>query len=301
MPSTRDIKRRIKLIQTTSQITRAMELVAATKMKKAELEARGTQPYSARGRKILRALMEHSDTTVSPFLRTNEKGRILALVITPDRGLCGALTGNVLREANMLLSKYPKEEIDIMTIGKVGQDALRRQRYNIIATATHLDWKPKIFDIRPFSKIALDGYASEKYRRVYLIFTHFVSNSVQHPAIRWLFPFSPEEAEDVQAVQKIDPYSLGPKEDTHVNENFEYLFEPSPEKVLPYVIRNLVEMEMYQALLDSNAGEHSARMIAMHSATENAKELVDDLSLTFNQMRQEGITRELAEISASNA
>jgi F-type H+-transporting ATPase subunit gamma len=277
-----------------------MELVAATKMKRAESEARGTQAYSARGRKILRALMEHSDTG-SPFLKTNEEGRILALVITPDRGLCGALTGNVLREAAMLLSKYEKEDIDVMTIGKVGQDALRRQGYNIIATATHLDWKPKIFDVRPFAKIALDGYASEKYRRVYLIFTHFVSNSVQHAAIRWLFPFSTEEAEDVQAVQKIDPYSLGPKEDEHANENFEYLFEPSPSKVLPYVIRNLVEMEMYQALLDSNAGEHSARMLAMHSATENAQELVDDLSLTFNQMRQEGITRELAEISASNA
>ena len=301
MPSTRDIKRRIKLIKTTSQITRAMELVAATKMKRAESEARGTQAYSARGRKILRALMEHSDANLSPFLKTNEKGKILALVITPDRGLCGALTGNVLREAMMLLSKYPKEEIDIMTIGKVGQDALRRQGYSIIATATHLDWKPKIFDIRPFAKIALDGYSSEKYRRVYLIFTHFISNSVQHPAIRWLFPFSPEEAPDVQAVQKIEPYALGPKEDRHANENFEYLFEPSPAEVLPYVIRNLVEMEMYQALLDSNAGEHSARMLAMHSATENAKELVDDLSLTFNQMRQEGITRELAEISASNA
>jgi F-type H+-transporting ATPase subunit gamma len=301
MPSTRDIKRRIKLIQTTSQITRAMELVAATKMKRAESEARGSQAYSARGRKILRALMEHSDTDASPFLKTNAKGKILALVVTPDRGLCGALAGNVVREANLLLSKYPKEEIELMTIGKVGQDTFRRQGYNIIATATHLDWKPKVFDIRAFAKIALDGYSTEKYRRVYLIFTHFISNSSNRPAIRWLFPFSPEESEDAEAIKNIAPFAHGPKEDEHANTNFEYLFEPSPEKVLPYVIRNLVEMEMYQALLDSNASEHSARMIAMHSATENAKELVDDLSLTFNQMRQEGITRELAEISASNA
>ncbi len=301
MPSTRDIKRRIKLIQTTSQITRAMELVAATKMKRAESEARGSQPYSARGRKILRALMEHSDTDVSPFLKTNEKGKILVLIITPDRGLCGALVGNVVREANLLLSKYDKEEIDVMTIGKLGQDTFRRQGFNIIATATHLDWKPKIFDIRPFAKITLDGYSTEKYRRVYLIFNHFISSSSTRPAIRWLFPFSPDESEDAEALKKIEPFPLGPKEDTHASESFEYLFEPSPAKVLPFIIRNLVEMEMYQALLDSNASEHSARMIAMHSATENAKELVDDLSLTFNQMRQEGITRELAEISASNA
>ncbi len=279
-----------------------MELVAATKMKRAEVEARSTQAYSSRGRKILRALMEHSDTELSPFFKTNEKGKILALVITPDRGLCGALTGNVLRQAVALLSKYEKDDVDIMTIGKVGQDTFKRQGYNIIATATHLDWKPKIFDIRPFSKIALDGYSSEKYRRVYLIFTHFISNSVQHPAIRWLFPFSPDdESEDMLHVKTLEKYPLGPKEDLHATEKFEYLFEPSPAKVLPFIIRNLVEMEMYQALLDSNAGEHSARMIAMHSATENAKELVGDLSLTFNQMRQEGITRELAEISASNA
>ncbi len=301
MPSTRDIKRRIKLIQTTSQITRAMELVSATKMKRAESEARGSQPYSARGRKILRALMEHSDADVSPFLKTNTKGKILALIITPDRGLCGALAGNVIREANLLLSKYSKDEVDLMTIGKLGQDTFRRQDYSIIATATHLDWKPKIFDIRPFAKIALDGYSTEKYRRVYLIFNHFISSSSTRPAIRWLFPFSPTESEDAEFLQKIEPFPLGPKEDEHATENFEYLFEPSPAKVLPFIIRNLVEMEMYQALLDSNASEHSARMIAMHSATENAKELVDDLSLTFNQMRQEGITRELAEISASNA
>ena len=301
MPSTRDIKRRIKLIQTTSQITRAMELVAATKMKRAENEARTSQPYSARGRKILRALMEHSDIDASPFLKTNTKGKILALIITPDRGLCGSLSGSVVREAALLLSKYPKEDVDIMTIGKIGQDTFRRQEYNIIATATHLDWKPKIFDIRPFAKIALDGYSTEKYRRVYLIFTHFISSSSTRPTLRWLFPFSPAESEDAELLRNIEPFAHGPKEQEHATDNFEYLFEPSPEKVLPYVIRNLVEMEMYQALLDSNASEHSARMIAMHSATENAKELVDDLALTFNQMRQEGITRELAEISASNA
>jgi len=296
MASTKEIKRRIKLVKTTSQITRAMELVAATKMRKAELDARGTDTYSQHGRKILRALLAHTDgmEEASPFLTTNTEGRILALVITPDRGLCGSLATNILREANAILGKFPKEEVDVMTIGKRGQDVLRRKGYNIIATATHLDWKPKIFDIRPFAKIALDGYASKKYRRVYLIFTDYISNSNQRPIIRWLFPFSSEEAEGLSRKARGEK-----KEEPETN--WKYLYEPSPSILLPVIIRNLVEIEIYQALLDSNASEHSARMLAMHSATENAKELIGDLSLTFNRMRQESITRELAEISASAA
>lgn len=300
MASTKEVKRRIKLIKTTSQITRAMELVAATKMRKAESDARGTDPYSQHGRKILRALLARTDNkeSLSPFLETNESGKILAIVISPDRGLCGALGTNIIRETQSILSQFPKEEIEIMTIGKRGQDSLRRKGFNIIATATHLDWKPKIFDIRPFAKIALDGYEQKKYRRVYLIFTDYISNSVQRPITRWLFPFSSEEDEGLSKRAK------GKKDDKEMpeaNPNWKYTYEPSPADIVPVIIRNLVEMEIYQALLDSNASQHSAQMIAMHSATENAKELMEDLSLAYNQMRQESITRELSEISASNA
>jgi len=303
MASSKDIKRRIKLIKTTSQITRAMELVAATKMRKAEQDARGTDAYSQHGRHILRDLLAHTEEKglKSTFLQTNEKGKILALVITPDRGLCGALGGNVVREANHILSQFSKEDVDIMTIGRRGQDVLRRKGYNIIATATHLDWKPKVFDVRPFAKIALDGYASQKYRRVYLIFTDYLSSSVQRPIVRWLFPFSAEESEGLSKRARSKRIGEQPASATGSGvARWKYLYEPSPKIILPIIIRNLVEMEIYQALLDSNASEHSSRMIAMHSATENAKDLIGDLSLAYNQKRQEGITRELAEISASN-
>ncbi len=280
MANTKEVKRRIRLVKTTSQITRAMELVAATKMRKAESDAKGTRPYSDHARKILRSLVGRAEKKDSPFLRTNEKGKILALVITPDRGLCGSLSANVLRETNALLSKFPKEEIDVMTIGKRGADVLRRQGYNIIAAATRLDWKPRVFDVRTFAKIALDGYETEKYKKVYLIFSNFISSSSQKPIMTTLLPFT----------------SAGKQESDYL-----YLIEPSPEVVLPVVVRNLVEMEIFQALLESNASEHSARMLAMHSATENAKDLMDDLSLSYNRIRQESITRELAEISASAA
>lgn len=294
MANTKEVKRRIKLVKTTSQITRAMELVAATKMRKAESDAKGTRAYSSHARKILRSLAGRAGEKDSVFLRTNEKGKILALVITPDRGLCGSLAANVLRETNALFSKFPKEEVDIMAIGKRGADVLRRQGYDIIAAATRLDWKPRIFDIRPFAKIALDGYEAEKYKKVYLVFSNFISSSRQKPMMHVLLPFSSERSEEMAKVVGVVPDT-----DTGTDTKFSYLIEPSPEVVLPIVIRNLVEMEMFQALLESNASEHSARMLAMHSATENAKDLMDDLSLSYNRIRQESITRELAEISAS--
>jgi F-type H+-transporting ATPase subunit gamma len=301
MANTKEVKRRIKLVKTTSQITRAMELVAATKMRKAETDAKGTRPYSDHARKILRSLVGRAEKKDSPFLRTNEKGKILALVITPDRGLCGSLSTNVLRETNALLSKFPKEEakeeIDVMAIGKRGADVLRRQGYNIIAAATRLDWKPRVFDIRSFAKIALDGYETEKYKKVYLVFSNFISSSRQKPMMRTLLPFSSEGSEEMAKV-------VGTEENQeskikNQEKNYSYLIEPSAEIVLPIIIRNLVEMEIFQALLESNASEHSARMLAMHSATENAQDLMDDLSLSYNRIRQESITRELAEISAS--
>jgi F-type H+-transporting ATPase subunit gamma len=302
MANTKEVKRRIKLVKTTSQITRAMELVAATKMRKAESDAKGTRSYSNHARKILRSLVGRAEKKDSPFLRTNEKGKILALVITPDRGLCGSLSMNVLRETNALLSKFPKEEADVMAIGKRGADVLRRQGYNIVAAATRLDWKPKVFDVRSFAKIALDGYEVEKYKKVYLIFSNFISSSSQKPMMRTLLPFSSEGSEEMARVVGAEENQVRqPAERIKSQEKYSYLIEPSAEAVLPIVIRNLVEMEIFQALLESNASEHSARMLAMHSATENAKDLMDDLSLSYNRIRQESITRELAEISASAA
>jgi F-type H+-transporting ATPase subunit gamma len=205
----------------------------------------------------------------------------------------------VLRETHTLLSQFPKEEMDVMAIGKRGADVLRRQGYNIIATATRLDWKPRVFDVRSFAKIALDGYETEKYQKVYLVFSNFISSSQQKPMMRMLLPFSSEGSDEIAKV-------VGAVENQEVGisggeKNYSYLIEPSPEVILPIVIRNLVEMEIFQSLLESNASEHSARMLAMHSATENAKDLMDDLSLSYNRIRQESITRELAEISASSA
>lgn len=294
MASTREIKRRIKLIKTTSQITRAMELVAATKMRKAEADARGAREYAAKALELLIRLKEYTENHSHPLLETHREGKTLVLVVTPDRGLAGALSANVLREAMNSLSKIPREQTDIMTIGKRGQEFFRKSGYNVIATATRLDWKPQIFDIRPFAKIAIEGYLSLEYRYIFLIFSDFISASSQKPKILTLLPFSANKTSDTAVLEsKISGVAL-----KHESKRYQYLVEPSPKLVLDAIIRNLIEVEIYQALLESNASEHSARMIAMHSATENAKDLNSDLTLSFNRIRQESITREIAEISA---
>ncbi len=290
MASTKEIKRRIKLVKTTSQITRAMELVAATKMRSAEAAARTTREYARRASEILSRLMDNVERGSHPLLLKNSAGKMLVLVITPDRGLAGAITGNVLREAVKIFAGTAQSDLDIMAIGKRGQDFLRKAGYNIIAAAMRLDWKPHIFDIRPFARIAIEGYLEEKYKTVLVVFPNFISPSVQRPKVETLLPFSNQNRGQESHLRQ---GSGG-----QASVSFQYLIEPSPQAVLDSVLRNLIEMRIYQALLEGNASEHSARMIAMHSATENAKELNSDLTLTYNQIRQESITREIAEISA---
>ncbi len=276
-------------MKTTRQITRAMELVAVTKMRRAELDATGTRPYATRAWALLSHIMKYAETKSHPLLSIHNEGKILVVVITPDRGLCGSLTTNILRKAMSVFSRYSKESIDVITIGKRGQEYFRKRGFTIKATATKLDWKPKLYDIRHLAKIAIDGYEAKGYREVFLIYSNFVSMASQEPAVKTLFPFSEDgmkEGGNIILEQKSEP------------KKYLYLIEPSPEEVLGTIIRNLVEIEIFQGLLESNASEHSARMIAMHSATENAGALLDDLSLTYNQARQENITREIAEINA---
>lgn len=294
MASTKEVKRRIKLVKTTSQITRAMELVAATKMRRAEEEARGTRNYALRAREILERLSLYTESGAHPLLSTHTEGGVLAIVISPERGLCGALSTNLFRATQEAFAAHAKDEISVATIGKRGQDFFRKRGFKLVAVATRLDWKPRITDVRAFAKIAIDGFLSKEYREVKLIFSNFISSASQEPSVVTLLPFSKETKKQVILAGE----SLERKTDARERNHYLYTVEPSPEAVLSPLIRNLVEMRIYQALLESNAAEHSARMIAMHAATDNAKELIGDLTLSYNRIRQETITRELAEITA---
>lgn len=274
-------------MKSTSQITRAMELVAATKMRKAESDARATREYAARAGEILARIMANTEKNSHPLLETHAEGKTLVLLIAPDRGLAGGLPGNLFRETLRILSDIGKGDIEMIVIGKKGQAFARKASYTITAAAERLDWKPHITDVRVFAKMAIDGYLEKKYRRVIMVYTKFLSASVQKPTTKTLLPFA-APATSPTTGDKLPATSY----------QYQYLIEPSPAAVLDSVLRNLTEMEIYQALLEANASEHSARMMAMHSATENAKELNEELTLAYNHIRQEGITRELAEISA---
>jgi len=274
MPGTKEIKRRIKLVKSTSQITRAMELVAATKMRKAEADARATREYAARAEEILMRLSAGAEKNSHPLLERHSEGKTLAILIAPDRGLAGALPGNLFREVLRAFGDTVKGGLEMIVIGRKGQAFARKGGFHIIAAAERLDWKPHITDIRAFAKLAVNGYLEKKYKQAVIAYTKFLSASAQKPAIRTLLPFLPPAAIDRPPATK-----------------YQYLIEPSPRVVLDSVLRNLVEMQIFQALLEANASEHSARMIAMHSATQNAKDLNADLTLSYNHIRQEGITR----------
>lgn len=283
----RDIKRRIKSVGNISQITKAMELVSASKMRKAQASAHASRPYATISSQLLKNLIGMSDIATHPLINRvmpdNQKipaQRILAILISSNRGLAGAFTTNVINATISLLKKEGADKFDFITIGKKGTDAVRRMGLNIIATFDAKDKAVTQADAMPIAQIAMQDFLAWKYEKVFVIYTDFVSTLVQKPNILQLLPFSSEETGNS-------------KQET------EFLFEPSPDEVLESLIKKTVEFAVYQALVEAAASEHSARMVAMRNANEAAGDLIDDLSLSGNLARQSGITRELSEISAA--
>jgi F-type H+-transporting ATPase subunit gamma len=284
--NSREIKRRIKSISNIGQITKAMELVAASKMRKAQSAATASRPYATISSELLRGLVAKTDLTSHPLIsRVLPIGnkipvqKILVILITSDRGLAGAFNTNVIGKALGLIKENGSEKFEFVTIGKRGMDTIRRLGHNIVATFPAKD-KVNFTDARTIAGIAMQDFLGFKYEKVFIIYTDFVSTLVQRPNILQLLPFSEQ--------------GTGGREQAA-----EILFEPSPDDVLENLISRTVEFAVFQALVEAAASEHSARMVAMRNANEAAGDLLGDLSLSYNQARQAGITRELSEISAA--
>jgi len=301
--STRIIRRRIKSVTNTRKITKAMELVAASKMRRAIASVLATRPYAEAAWRAVREIAKVSDPGLHPLLaKKKEKmsGRILLVVFTSDRGLCGGFNAQMLREIAVFL-RTTKEEMDIVAVGKKGQASLLRMQKKIIAAFADLTNNPRIVDVRTIADLAVGDFIKGTYDSVHIAFTDYRSALVQKPIVRKLLPIERigelgdvKEAADGHPPKGGEPAEAPP-------ETYEYLFEPSPEKVLDMMLPRLVEAQVYQALLESSASEHSARMMAMRSASDAASDMIDDLTLTYNQARQAGITREIAEISSGKA
>ena len=292
MASTQEFRRRIKSVNSTSQITKAMEMVASVKMQKAQKAIFAARSYVQNSWNLLQTLSKLTSPKDHPLLALSEKiDKTCVILITSDRGLCGSFNADVLRKVNVFLSEE-NSNVDFITIGKKATDfAKKSQKGELVAEFPGFDNEVAYNDTTSISKIAIDDFLAHKYQKVLVIYSHFESSLRQVPVIKQVLPIT-ENHIDNPEVWEAEPSENEQKKIT------EYKFEPSADQVLERLIPLFIRLQIYGAILESNSSEHSARMVAMKSATDNATELIDDLILTYNAVRQNSITSEIAEICA---
>jgi F-type H+-transporting ATPase subunit gamma len=286
MPSTRDIRRRIKSVKNTAQITKAMQMVAASKMRKAQQAALAGRPYANLMNKVLGALVAESRDFSHPFLQVRENPVRGVILVGTDKGLCGSLNSNLMREA----AKFGPETIFI-AVGRKASQFLARTKRKLAAEFTYKD-APMFSEARAISKFAQDLFLKGEVGQIDILYTQFISTLNQKPDARQWLPVAQIQQVTagigVQPEVPIPPASGG-----------EFLFEPSQEQVLGALLPHAGNFQVYQILLEAKASEHSSRMVAMKNATDNAKQFIKDLTLEYNKLRQANITKELLEISSA--
>ena len=287
MPSTRDLRRRIKSIKNTSQITKAMQMVAASKMRKAQQAALSGRPYATLMNSVLSQVSHHAGDFSHPLMTVREVRKRGLIIISTDKGLCGGLNGNLMREA----TKYDKETTLFVTAGRKASQFVARTRRQLAAEFTYKD-APMFSEARAISKFGQEIFLKGEVDQVDILFTNFISTLNQKPEIH---PFLP--------VGEIKAVSAGVEGEASEEKLLlgatEYLFEPSAASVLGSLLPHYLNFHVYQLLLEAKASEHSSRMVAMKNATDNAKQLIKDLTLEYNKVRQANITKELLEISSA--
>ncbi|MBI2644945.1 ATP synthase F1 subunit gamma [Candidatus Uhrbacteria bacterium] len=288
------IRRQIKSIRNTKKVTKAMEMVSAAKMRKAIAAVQATRPYATGAWDLLRHLSPHADKKLHPLLQERPVKRVGIVVVSTNRGLCGGFNTTLAHHVVRLVEKEKKNSdvsVELMTIGKRSRDTLARLGYTVAADFIKKDMTVSVWDILPLVHLIVEKYEKQEYDRVYLVYTDFISSVKQKALTKQLLPFGLFES-DASQEEGVDA----------VKDAFaEFLFEPGESEVLDYVIPRLLESQVFQAILESEASEHSSRMMAMHNATEAASDFLADLSLAYNQIRQAGITQEIAEISSGRA
>ncbi len=293
---TRTIKRRIKSVTNTRKITKAMELVSASKMRKAVNSVLMSKPYARLAWEAVGSIATKIDTSLHPLLRqTDHVKTVLVLLLSSDRGLAGGYNWNIIKMAMQKMRQLGDGmSIQTICIGKRGADAMRRAQQPILASFTEMTNNTKFEDLLPISRMVIEEFSKGTYDKVLVVYTDFVSAITQKPMVIELLPLgTPESLKSLGEV--------GHEQAEKQAKAGEYLFEPSPTEVLNKILPRLVETMVYQAVLEAAASEHSARMMAMRNASDSAAEMLDDLTFTFNQARQAGITQEIAEISSGKA
>jgi F-type H+-transporting ATPase subunit gamma len=280
MPGTREIRNKIRSVQNTRKITKAMEMVAASKMRKAQERMRATRPYAEKIRSIAANISHANPEYKHPFLvhRDSVKG-IGLIVVTTDKGLCGGLNTNVLRLALGKVKEWEAEgeRLEVCTIGNKGLGFMQRIGANIVSQVTGMGDAPHLERLIGAVKLILDGFLADRFDRVMLFYTRFINTMKQEPVMEQLLPLTGER--------------LGAPEGA-----WDYIYEPDAKEVLDHAVTRYIETIIYQAVAENLASEQSARMVAMKAASDNAASVIDELTLIYNKSRQAGITKELAEI-----
>ncbi len=316
MASTKEIKNRIKSIKNTKKITKAMELVAASKMRRAVATTLASRSYAGYSWELLTSLSGKLDEVKNVFFESPKDGKTLIVLITSNGSLCGGYNAQAIKKALQILKQDTTKEIDFISIGKKGDNAMRKIGQNIIASFTDLPVNISINNVNPISALILNEYKKGTYKEVFVVYTDFVSALTQKPNVRNLLPISRQELKDM--VDGLIPPHLNKEgnEGRFLNSSephpdpllvkergnaVPYLIEGDANKLIEMLAEKLIRMQIYQMLLESGASEQSARMVAMKNASEAAGEMIDNLTLVFNKARQAGITQEISEISAGMA
>ncbi|MST00218.1 MAG: ATP synthase F1 subunit gamma [Pedosphaera sp.] len=287
MPSTRDIRRRIKSVKNTAQITKAMQMVASSKMRKAQLAALSGRPYAALMNSVLAEVAPHSGDFAHPLTEQREVKKRAVILISTDKGLCGALNSNLLREA----AKFDKNTTVYVCAGRKGSQFIVRAKRRLAAEFTYKD-APLFSEARAISKFAQELFLKGEVDHVDILFTNFINTLAQKSEVRTFLPVC-----EIKALEASVEGEGGGGE-LHKSD-LEFQFEPDPQHVLGALLPHYLNYQIYQVLLEAKASEHSARMVAMKNATDNAKQLIKDLTLEYNKLRQANITKELLEITTA--
>ncbi|WP_114941682.1 ATP synthase F1 subunit gamma [Mucilaginibacter endophyticus] len=289
MANLKEVRNRIKSVSSTQQITKAMKMVSAAKLKRATNAIIQLRPYASKLKDLLANLSASLEDNTSPYLQEREPVRVLVVVVSSNRGLAGAFNANVIKAANNLIAeKYPKQlaagNVSIVAIGKKAQEFYQRRKYNVIGNNNELYSDLNFENASKITEAIMQGFVNGDYDRVELVYNHFRNAAVQYLITEQLLPVpKAEKKEEVKAA------------------NVDYILEPSQQEIVEQLIPKNIKIQLYRAVLDSNASEHGARMTAMDKATENAGELLKSLKLSYNQARQAAITTELTEIVSGAA
>ena len=295
MATLHEIRRRINSVKNIGQVTRAMQAVSASKMQRAQAQVKATRAYAEKAWEVLTHLAAQRQVgeELHPLLQVRPLHKVaqqpVALVLlTGERGLCGAFNHNIIAKAVGFIeaSEWP---VKLITVGRKGWDFMHRRGEDIVAEFTAIPDRPRLVDVTPIARVAIDGFLEGRFDQVYLAYSDFVNILDQRPAVKRLLPIMPSEIETQAMAEYIEGVKLLPAT--------EYIYEPDPRSILDEVLPRFTELQIYQAILESIASEHSARMVAMRNASDNAEELVEGLTLDFNKARQRAITLEIMDIA----